>query len=208
MLRFSHAAFAVIGLAMFSSIGSAAIIINTDQSASGALGTVQLPGGATGLMIQGTANDGALLNILGTETLTAPSNGQARVEAVDGSFTSLDIRFSAGQLFQRMVFNLDALATGTATFTAYNQANVATTVTGLSLSSVGQNFINVVASGPDLISRVTISSTVGLADIAQIRVNALPADTGINANAVPEPSTSGMIGGGMILLGLLRRKRS
>jgi hypothetical protein len=206
MRLFLSATLLAVGCALFSSSATAAIIINTDQSGSGSLGTVSLPGGTTGLLIQGTADSGALLNFTGTETLTAPSNGQARIEAVDGQFTTMTIAFSLGQLFDRIVFNLDAAATGTLTVTAFNQNNVAT-VQALGLAAAGQNFINVDASGADLISRIQFTSTVGITDIAQVRVDAIAGNGGIDVNAVPEPSTFGLIGSGLLGLGFLRRRK-
>lgn len=196
--------FACLIFGMTSHFAKAAIIINFDQSASGSLGTVDLPGGATGLLIQGTADGGALLNFTGSESLISPSNGQARIEGVDGAFQTLDIRFALGYLFDRIVFNLNASADGSVTVQAINQANVIAATQVLALTGAGENFINVDANAGDLIRAVIITTTVGLEDIRQVRVGGI--DTGTGSNAVPEPSTFAMVGAGLLGLGMLSKR--
>ncbi len=98
-------------LAIGAHSASAAIIIDTNQAGSGSLGTVQLPGGQPrlGLHSKGIAPGGrSSLELHGhIETCFRPSGGQARITAVDGAF-ALTSGFAGGQIFDRMVFNLDA----------------------------------------------------------------------------------------------------
>jgi hypothetical protein len=197
------------GFLLHTGVANATLIINTDQSASGSLGTIDLPGGATGTTIQGVANGGAFLNFTSIqtpnpETLSSPSSGQARITGADGNFQALDIRFANGNLFDRIVFNLDAATSGNVTITALDQhLNVFTQV--IALSSSGQNFINVQSDAAQDISSVRINSTVQLADIAQVRVNNIQG-TGVALDAIPEPATFGFIGVGLLALGICRRK--
>ena len=79
---------------------------------------VMLNTGLTGNPIFGETNQTALaVQFLSNEPLEAPSNGQARVEAVDGSLTQLEISLPGGS-FLSLIFNLDAEADGTVDFTA------------------------------------------------------------------------------------------
>ena len=179
------------------------IIVDGSQAASGSLGTVDLPtNGITGLSISGITDSGAQLNFFGAgEALIGPAGGQARVEAVDLAFTTLSIQYQLGNLFDRIVFKLDAAPGSNITVTAFNQSLVQTIVI-LALPSDG--FINVKASGADHISKVTLSAAVNIASIGQVRVDELAGPQG----TVPEPATFSIVGMGLLGLAVARRKRA
>ena len=181
---------------------NASIIINTDQSASGALGTIDLNQGDAGLVIFGTADNGALLKFTGTEELIVPAGGQARIEAQDGGFTNLDIRFLNGSIFDRIVFNLDASADGSITVSAYDQFNNLFTQV-LALGASGQNFINVESDAVQQIASVSFIATapVNITDIAQVRVG------GIEESAVPEPASLSLFGLGVAAIAVGKKLR-
>ncbi len=185
-------------LVLSVSAASASIIINTDQSASGNLGTVDLNQGDTGATITGLVGSTPVL-FTGTEELIVPSGGQARIEAVDSAFQSLSIALGMSLLFDRLVFNLDADADGSLTVTAIDQGG-ASFQQVLSLSQNGQNFINVQSDALQDVRSVSFTSDVDLSDIAQVRI-------GPFAVAVPEPATVGLLATGLIGLMFFRRRR-
>jgi hypothetical protein len=67
----------------------------------------------------------------------------------------------------------------------------------------GQNFFSLLATDPDLLRTITISSTVALSDIRQIRVGGL---TGPEI-PVPEPGTLALFGLGLVAAGRSMRRR-
>ena len=68
--------------------------------------------------IFGTTNQtGLAVRFSGQELLTAPANGQARIDAADNLFTYLMIDLPNG-LFGSLILNPDATVNGTVDFTA------------------------------------------------------------------------------------------
>jgi hypothetical protein len=163
---------------------------------------VLLNTGTTGLTVVGTTNQtGTLVNFTGTETLTEPANGQARIEAVDGGFNSLMIALANPNLgFGAIEFNLDAAANGTANLTFTDQFGTAFSGS-FAISQNGQNFFNAVASGGEVIKNVSISTTVNLADVQQVRLGS------VLSAVIPEPGTWAMMILGMGGLGTALRSR-
>ena len=106
--------------------------------------------------------------------------------------------------FSQAVFNLDATANGSANITAFDQVGTQFSFL-LPLSGSGQNFFTLTATGGELISRVAFTSTVGLADVAQIRFG--------QTVAVPGPIVgAGLPGlvaacGGLLVLARRRRRQ-
>ena len=82
---------------------------------------VLLNTGASGNPVFGVTNTtGMSVEFLSNETLLAPSNGQARVEAQDGSLSYLDVS-TPGNSFTSLILNLDASGDGTVDFSAYDR---------------------------------------------------------------------------------------
>lgn len=166
------------------------------------------------LTLQGTTVDGitntsgTLFDITGQETLLA-DGGQAKVSGLDGTFTSMSIvPDAADTFFTEFEANLLVYSsrgptpTGTVTVTATNKLGVVTT-NSYSVGA-GQNFFGLLATDPDLLRLITISSTVDLADIRQIRVGGL-----VGPESVPEPATLALFGVGLFAAaGRLRRRRA
>jgi len=142
-----------------------------------------------------------------TTSLTTPSSGQALIEGALTTFTDLGILLTVppGGTYTSLIFNINTGSDGDVTITATEgngQVNSATSV-GMAIDplSNGQNFYTVVAINGQDIRHVTISSTVGIDDVRQVRIG------GIQVAAVPEPSSVLLFG--TMLAGtsyLLKRK--
>jgi hypothetical protein len=192
-------------LALSAGAASANVVIVASGVPGNPPENVLLNSGATGTTISGTTNQTAtLVTFKGLETLSEPSNGQARIEAADGSYTSLTFLLTDPSLgFTQAEFNLNAATSGNATISALDQFGTTFTQT-FAIAANGENFINLTSSNGEIIKQVTISSQAQIADTRQIRLG------GIAAATVPEPATWGMliIGFGMVGAGLRLRRRA
>lgn len=167
---------AIFVAAVTSSPGQADIIFTASPSGTGANVLFNLqPSDQMGNPIFGNINDplNTLVTFGSNELLITPSGGQARVEAADGSLNLLEVSLAALPGFDSAIFNLNAEpGTGTATITAFNQFGVSE-MFSLSLGP-GQNFFTLTTDDLQYITNVVISSTLGLDDVRQIRLAAVP----------------------------------
>ena len=176
---------------------------------------VLLSSGATGSTVTGTLNQsGLLVNFTSiTQTLTAPSNGQARVEAISGGtqVALRDISFSlATGTFTDAIFNPAGVgrigASGNASIIviandAFGNPEPASLFT-YSLGN-GNNFLTVTSSGGERINSISIAAANGFADLRQVRISGASVPTG----TVPDNgSTLTLLAGSGLALALLRRK--
>ena len=135
----------------------------------------QQPPDQTGTTVFGNINvTDTLVQFTSTQVLTTPSQGQARIESAPAKILNNLNTTIPGFDFSEAVFNLDATANGSATINAFDQSGTLFSFL-LPLSGSGQNFFTLTTAGGELISRVAFTSTVGLADVAQIRFGGLAA---------------------------------
>lgn len=146
----------------------------------------------SGILVQGiTNNTGFIVNFLGTETLTTPSGGQARIEGEDGSFDELTVMLDMIEaVYTSLIFNLNAADDGQTTIQVFED-NGAETAGTFDIDQSGQNFFIITAINSQLISSIRITTTVPLDDIRQIRMG----------GAIPEPSAVALAGTSLAMCG-------
>jgi hypothetical protein len=150
------------------------------------------------------------------QTLTTPANGQALVQASDGStpLTSLDIHLSdATATFTYIEFNMSNAgppgAATTVTVTGYDEGSNPFTYTynvspGDPTLGAGANWISLVAVNGEVITDVQITDTGnnGFSDIRQFRIGGI---AGPNV-PLPEPATWAMMLVGFGAAGVAMRR--
>ena len=174
---------------------------------------VLLNTGVTGNPIFGTTNQtGLSVRFSSNENITAPANGQARIEAADGTLTTLTIDIP-GATFTSLILNIDAATAGTVSFLV-TEDNGQTTAGTFALGASGENFFTITAINGQRISSVSFSTTVAMTitnvdDVAQIRIGgATPITSPTPPQNVPEPGTMLLLGTGIMgVAGALRRRR-
>ena len=163
---------------------------------------VLLNTGLSGNPIFGTTNQtGLAVRFTGTEDLTAPANGQARIEAVDGFFTSLIIDVPNGS-FTSLIFNPDATMDGTVDFTATTNTGVQV-FNDIALSGSGNNFFTFTTIDGQRYLSIAFEADVPLADAAQFRIGGAQPDV----HDVPDAaSTLSLLGLGVAGIAVARRR--
>ncbi|MDA5193124.1 VPLPA-CTERM sorting domain-containing protein [Govanella unica] len=135
--------------------------------------------------------------------LITPSNGQAGVTgAGTDSFTDLSVYLLAGGTFGDLIFNLHLAEgnEGTATITAFLEGG-GTASYALAVGN-GDNFLTIVADDGDRLTKVSISSNVGLDDGRQFRISDIQ-----GAHPVPVPSAFWLLITGLMMMVVLRGRR-
>jgi len=154
---------------------------------------------ASGPLVQGILNNSEVtVDFFGAgEDLTTPPGGQARVTALDGTFTALTTAMTdPGLGIIAYQFDVNAKTSGDLTVDLYMGNSVAATGT-FAISAGGSNWFKIYGTEGEVLSKVTLTSTGQILDVRQNRIGAAPAP-------VPEPSA--IVGLGIGLTLLLRRR--
>lgn len=169
---------------------------------------VLLNNGTTGATVQGKTNQsGLVVNFTsGLQTLAEPSNGQARIEAINegGQFPLADVSFSlgSGATFNDTIFNMFIGGiVGTPGGPAYIIAtsNDGTFNFQTTLGN-GSNFLTITTSEGEVLNSVRIFYGPGFTDLRQVRIS------GATAGNVPDSgATLPLLGVGILALAGLRR---
>lgn len=200
--------FSVALLFVLASIGSARadIIIATGNNPQPDE-NVLLNTGLTGNPIFGTTNQtGFSVRFSSSEALIAPANGQARIEALDGTLTNLTIDIP-GATFTSLIVNIDAAAVGSVSFVV-TEDNGQQTAGTFALGASGENFFTITAINGQRISSVAFTTTVAMVvtnvdDVAQIRIGGAQQVQ----QPIPEPTTMLLLGTGLFGVAAKVRKR-
>jgi hypothetical protein len=152
--------------------------------------------------IFGTTNQTATaVRVTSDENLTAPANGQARIDAVDGVFTSLIIDVPNGS-FTSLIFNPDATIDGTVDFTATTNTGIEV-FNNIAVSGNGQNFFTFTTLHGQRFSSIAFQADGPLtfADAAQFRIG------GAQVATVPDAaSTLWLLGSCFVGIAVARRR--
>ena len=205
------ATFAILSFGLAGAVKADIVVVSgnvpqTDEN-------VLLGTGLTGNPIFGSTNQTQTsVRFTGQETLTAPANGQARIEAVDGSLSALTIDLSGSTTgaptgsFTSLILNLNSEADGTVFFSAIDTMGDSFQ-NQFEIDGNGENFFTFTTLNGQRISSVSFTTTVpvglGLDDVRQVRIGGALN----NPAAVPEPATMVLLGTGLAGIGAIVRKR-
>lgn len=157
--------------------------------------------------LQGTTNQtgSTVVFTSSTDDLLAPPQGQARIEAVDGSLGALVFSLADLATFTSAEFIVLASVGGPVTLSAYDASNMLLASLNSTLGSSGQNFFGFLADPTTPITSIGIvagPNTV-ISSIGQFRVGGIST----TAEPVPEPGTWALLLVGFGALGFAMRRR-
>ena len=181
------------------------VLLNTGATGASVIGTTNQTN--TSVTFKSLSCSGPTTCTTPGETITAPSNGQARIEAADGSLDALRFFLTGGETFLEFEFNLfngiDALQSVTIFGVTGGLGGAAWSQT-FNLDNNGENYFAGQAINGQLFTAVAFNASgTGAADVRQIRIGGI----GVSPPAVPEPSTWAMMLMGFGAAGYSMRRR-
>ena len=149
MTRYSRTLFSLIAFVSLSLVAAASaradVVILTGNNPQNDE-NVLLNKGISGDTIFGTTNQSLLkVRFSSNESITSQANGQARIEALDGRFTTLTIDVPGGS-FTSLIMNLDASANGAVNFVVNEVGGQVNNFDNIAVRKNGSNFFTIVAS--------------------------------------------------------------
>jgi len=152
-------------------------------------------------------NHATVVDFTGTEDLLA-NGGQATIEGADGLFDAVTINLADPSLgFAKLIFNLDAVADGTADFRAVDQFGNVFNFADIVLDGEGENFFTLLSDDNQIAVSFSLLSTDGpqnIVNLQQVRLGAVEIP-----QQIPEPGSLALIGVGLLgIAGLARRRKS
>lgn len=199
--------------------GNAVATLLLDTGLVGGSGDVQnvlltQPGDLDNVVVGELNQSHDLVNFTSNEDIIVAGGGQARIEAVDGSFEMIMWELDDPTLgFSKVQFNIDAGEDGFADIFLLDQFGTTFSFLNQALDANGQNFFTGYSLDNQVIVKATINSSVamtGINDLQQVRLGPVSIDDGSGPpQEIPEPTMVGLLGLGMLGMGLsrLRRKR-
>jgi hypothetical protein len=185
------------------SAGHATVVITAGSGGGNPDENILFKTNQVGTTVSGFGNNtNTQMNFTSSDILTVSSAGQADIKAQDGGFNNLSfLSATAGTGFTDLLFNITQAAntTNTVMFSFADQfANPAPGGTGTFTLGNGSNFFRVTASGGEVITLGSFTTTADVTDFQQVRVT---------VGAVPEPSTWAMMILGFAGVGFMAYRR-
>jgi hypothetical protein len=203
----------VLGIGLLPTSSQAGIIFTLGNNPQPGEENVLLNTGAIGNTVFGVTNQSNTpVEFNSTQLLTEPANGQARIEATNGTsqigLTNVTISIPNGSA-QDLIFNPDitgTIGTSGGTLTVNVTDNLGTIFPFSYTLGNGSNFLTITTSGGESIVSTSLSYSLsaGFTDLRQIRLSGV--------SVVPEPATNIMLASALGILAVaracsLRRKR-
>ncbi len=196
----------------------ASIIVTSSNNPSSSQENVLLDMNSSGTTILGTTNQSKTqVSFTSSSSLTSSPQGQALIQGPSSGFSNMQIKLSNGGTFTSLIFALTLVGNGTSCTNCVSFSSNAnepgggtsTAQGGFFGLTPGNNFFTVTATNGETLNSVIINGN-GLSTLGQVRIGGLTSTGGGpgggGGGAVPEPSTYALLGCGLALMFIGRRR--